>query len=368
VSASDVSVTHTAAAAGTCTLPNGSVVPCSDIVVKIAVPYGTNHLAVAQKLSANLGVIGCGLAGAHTGARCAIAPSKVATSALGVTVLPAVQGGTAISISAPSFATATSNGDPHVHRADGWKTDIRGRHGAILNYLSAPNISLTVLMTNSTFFQKHGAQKVHGSHITAAYITLRHNQTGTLITAALTAAKTPWFAPITYVSVGGAKPVKVSTDKLRSLVNGGINITAATRSSVEVSTKDYYVALTRRNLYKPMPGTKPNFVDVSIRRLSTDGRQPIHGIIGQSFDINHRIHANGKLDDYTAAEVTTTAQGEGAIEGVISDYEMRSAFDTRFKFSRFDDVAAMGARLPMNATIVAPLVVAFTETDEALGA
>ena len=66
-------------------------------------------------------------------------------------------------------------------------------------------------------------------------------------------------------------------------------------------------------------------------------------------------------------QVTTTAQGEGAIEGVISDYEMRSAFDTRFKFSRFDDVIAQGARLPMNATIMAPPVVAFTETDEALG-
>ena len=40
------------------------------------------------------------------------------------------------------------------------------------------------------------------------------------------------------------------------------------------------------------------------------------------------------------SESTTSAQGEGAIEGTIHDYRVADQFATDFKFSRFDATAA----------------------------
>ena len=40
-------------------------------------------------------------------------------------------------------------------------------------------------------------------------------------------------------------------------------------------------------------------------------------------------------DDYSGKTVVTKAMGEGAIEGVASDYAVNSPFSTNFKFSRF---------------------------------
>ena len=60
-----------------------------------------------------------------------------------------------------------------------------------------------------------------------------------------------------------------------------------------------------------------------------------HGIIGQSF-VPGLAARDGKLDNYTgAAEVTTTAQAEGAIEGVYTDYEVK-AWSPYYMYSRFD--------------------------------
>jgi hypothetical protein len=45
----------------------------------------------------------------------------------------------------------------------------------------------------------------------------------------------------------------------------------------------------------------------------------------------------GKTDDYKTHDnaATTSAMGEGAIEGVAADYEMASKFATHFKYSRY---------------------------------
>lgn len=64
-----------------------------------------------------------------------------------------------------------------------------------------------------------------------------------------------------------------------------------------------------------------------------------HGLIGQSWD-GDGVAMGGRRDDYRGTEVTTSAMAEGAIEGEPSDYEVSSAFDTDFKFSRFDATSA----------------------------
>ena len=95
-----------------------------------------------------------------------------------------------------------------------------------------------------------------------------------------------------------------------------------------------------------------------IRRLSLKvrprvdlARQPVspHGILGQTFD-GDGLPIFGERDDYTtrgrgaggtwSEQFTTSAQGRGAIEGSVGDYEMPTPFATSFRFSRFDAVRA----------------------------
>ena len=215
--------------------------------------------------------------------------------------------------------------------------------------------------------QNHNAQKVSGSHLTAAYLTLRTNETGALLNVTVTAPFTPWFAPVTYVAVErGARPHKISSSRVRSFAKEGVRIDAPSTTRVNVTAAGWAIVLTRRRLYKPLAGTPSNYLDVAIHRLATSAgsdaaHQPVHGVIGQSFDPKHRIHANGKLDDYSTAEVTTSAQGEGAIEGVYTDYMLPSAHTTQFKFSCFNALRVAPTRT--NAT--GQLVSAFTETNEA---
>ena len=69
-----------------------------------------------------------------------------------------------------------------------------------------------------------------------------------------------------------------------------------------------------------------------------------HGLIGQSFD-GDVIAVDGKKDRYRelwwrqtsfkSKEITTEAQGEGAIEGSADDYKIDDPFGHTFKFSRF---------------------------------
>merc|ERR1712113_1181277 len=83
-------------------------------------------------------------------------------------------------------------------------------------------------------------------------------------------------------------------------------------------------------------------VDVRVAALAAARKSPSkpHGFIGQSLHDTFPIH--GKRDDYvsnSAGEFWTTAQGEGALEGVLADYEISGGpYGTSFRFSRFDAI------------------------------
>jgi hypothetical protein len=78
-----------------------------------------------------------------------------------------------------------------------------------------------------------------------------------------------------------------------------------------------------------------------------------HGLLGQTYD-RDGLEVNGRRDSYSRLDdgrptssrtgvggfVTTKAKAEGAIEGVLEDYRLRSSFATNFRFSRFDALAA----------------------------
>jgi hypothetical protein len=281
-------------------------------------------------------------------------------------VFSVLEGGQPIKISLMSSVYAQSNGDPHIHRADGRKTDFRGEDNKIFNMLSARNYSLGVRTTESHFMQKGGMQKVHGTHFTEAFFTLRTNRTGTIITAKADALITPWVDPITYVAISGKEkyPIKLSASTRPTFTIEDVNITAISGSKVVVRGSTWEVSLTRRLLYKPLPESKTkNFLDLAIRRISKDPTaRTSHGVIGQSFDTNHRITKDGKLDDYSTDEVTTTAQAEGAIEGLYTDYMVAAPFQTTFKYSLFD---AAPEKLTAASKAEALLTEAYSETDDA---
>ena len=83
-----------------------------------------------------------------------------------------------------------------------------------------------------------------------------------------------------------------------------------------------------------------------------------HGLIGQSFD-GDNVGVDGAQDDYRngGAEMSTSAQAEGAIEGTGADYKVASDFATQFRYSRFDadraaprDLSSLkGRRIPLAA-------------------
>ena len=78
-----------------------------------------------------------------------------------------------------------------------------------------------------------------------------------------------------------------------------------------------------------------------------------HGLLGQTYDRDN-LEVNGRRDDYSrlddgrpaasrtgvGGDVTTRAKAEGAIEGRLDDYRVRSDFATAFRFSRFDAASA----------------------------
>ena len=95
---------------------------------------------------------------------------------------------------------------------------------------------------------------------------------------------------------------------------------------------------------------------------STVGRIAPHGIIGQSFDGN-KLTVSGKLDKYgDAPSFTTSAQAEGAIEGVYTDYIVPSPFSTDFRYARFDAQAPI---MPRNISLLAGFKMAAAKESQA---
>ena len=139
--------------------------------------------------------------------------------------------------------------------------------------------------------------------------------------------------------------------------------------TVSVVTTDWHVSVTSKPIYGLVP---PLLNETHVhghweeaqRRLdiAIDGRFPqpnAHGIIGQSYQDatvrNGKHDAYGIIDTPTLADsddlmpqMTTSAQAEGAIEGLYTDYRLASAFESDFKFSRFGRPRAhLNTKAPM---------------------
>eukprot|EP00316_Scyphosphaera_apsteinii_P016554 CAMPEP_0119319946 /NCGR_PEP_ID=MMETSP1333-20130426/50902_1 /TAXON_ID=418940 /ORGANISM="Scyphosphaera apsteinii, Strain RCC1455" /LENGTH=203 /DNA_ID=CAMNT_0007326503 /DNA_START=312 /DNA_END=926 /DNA_ORIENTATION=+ len=91
--------------------------------------------------------------------------------------------------------------------------------------------------------------------------------------------------------------------------------------------------------YRLANGSMGRRIDVNVYRAhgAISDRITPHGLIGQSY--HDPVQIEGNIDQYvpnTHGEYSTSAQGEGAIEGNIDDYEIKGTpFGTAFVFSRF---------------------------------
>lgn len=227
--------------------------------------------------------------------------------------------------------------------------------------MSAPNFTVNV-MTVATDFVRWGGQVIHGSFITKLFVKLRSPRTGAIVRAAVYADQFASFRVF-----AGDEATKYENHTRTQL--DGLEVLQLSGGRFVAHGAGWEVFVNRRRLRKPLitgsnqvvpaGDTSRWFLDISFNVLdnrkgdsekfgrSTLGRTAPHGIVGQSFD-GSLIAVSGKQDKYgDAPEFTTTAQAEGAIEGIFTDYLMSSPFETNFKYARFD---SKGTVAPRNVT------------------
>jgi len=218
------------------------------------------------------------------------------------------------------------------------------------NLLSAKNVSLNLLFVHAEF--KNPNRLVHGSHMAQLAMVVRTVLTGTLFTVEFSATAAPPQKVIVRKQASG-KVVKIVTHGSGNFVFENLVVSVRERrhgvlgahgwrgSVMLINTGRWLV----ETASKAFPNAKENpgkaLLDVQLYPLYDVDHDVVapHGLIGQSWD-GDSVGVDGAQDDYTAAEVTTKAMAEGAIEGVASDYEVEDKFATDFKYSRFDAVAA----------------------------
>lgn len=279
-----------------------------------------------------------------------------------------------------------ANLDPHLTFAHGGRADFKGEDNTWYAMLSARNVTLNMLFVRDDFRNRY--RLVHGSAMKSAAWVIRTNRTGTIVTIEYNASattgtramvRTATEPPRTDVLRHGSKPWRLENVRieLRERKLEGSAKRTSHGIALVVLVEDRWVLSVWS---QPYPNAVANpgkaLLNTQVEALYDADADIVapHGLVGQSYD-GDDAPLNGKLDDYSGAEVTTTAQAEGAIEGVAADYRMRHKFATRFKYSRFDATIAKhrnvgaildGQTLPTEANVTTPArsVSAVADLDE----
>jgi hypothetical protein len=238
-------------------------------------------------------------------------------------------------ICAAGICAASADGDPHFTGADRDRFDFKGLHKKIYNLLSAVHVTLNALFEHKDYHEagpKH--RLVKGSYMMAAYMAVR-TAAGRMISIEYDAAR----AVFVKIGVNGTDPTAYKAPFSMTLDDVSV---ALDKRAATIKTSEWTISLSSK--MKPgMVGATSCadgkcFLEVKASPLVDVATLKVapHGLIGQTYD-GDGVGVIGKTDDYKTRDntVTTSAMGEGAIEGVAADYEMASKFATTFKFSRF---------------------------------
>lgn len=239
--------------------------------------------------------------------------------------------------------TTSATRDPHLQFAHGGRADMKGEHNTWYSMLSAKNTSVNVLFEHAVFNNPY--KLVHGSKMSQIGLALRTTGSGQMVTIRFNAsANGPWRS-LVHTAAGdrwidhSSGTVEIENVKLymREKKMGAIGHGMA----LTVSTGKWEVQAWSKRFPNPAANPGKAMLNVAINALYDADQDVVapHGLIGQSYD-GDNLAVDGATDDYTGKEITTHAMAEGAIEGDAADYKVAGAFETAFKFSRFDAVAA----------------------------
>jgi len=247
-------------------------------------------------------------------------------------------------------ASAWLHGDPHVVGFDGDKFSVRGDHGQIYSLLSAPGLSFNAQFEEAAFRSPHSKLDVKGSFVRKAFWVLRTPKKGRVLRIKFDARQRSHITeanmsiPIAY---DGGPPWEEEGVRITFKRQVATIETGYWRMTAKSTTGWPHAHLVRMNLHVSAP-----------RHLACADPVAAHGIMGQTFDCDG-MAVHGARDSYDRLDngsltssrtrlggvMTTTAQGEGALEGGLHDYLLRGPFeDPSPKFSRFDARAPVGRR------------------------
>jgi len=243
--------------------------------------------------------------------------------------------------SPPSSPAATGVLDPHFHTAHGDRFDFKGVNNTVYNLVSHTNVSVNALFRHADFIMGGGVGEhhklVHGSFMRGMYASVKTNGSRTVHVEY--SAYQSAFATVDYE----AGSHRVMDSQVITVDDVMLSLQARTFT---VRTPQWLITTTS----KVMPGilhatTCANgrcVINVAVKPLFDADRAEVapHGLIGQSYD-GDGLAVMGSTDEYNRREITTSAMGEGAIEGVASDYKMADKFATTFAFTRFGKTAAL---------------------------
>ena len=241
---------------------------------------------------------------------------------------------------------ALSAGDPHMMGADGDTFSVRGSNLGIYNLLShsgrhyfAPDITFNAEFEDvnfrSTMWPKF---RVNGSFIRKAFLVLRLPGSDRQVRVAYDARQT------SNVQVDGRTDV-LWDGSPEYQATGGVRMHLR-KGMLTIETPQWRIQAKSTRTRPHMHRTRMNIRITSVYPVCEDPVSP-HGMLGQTFDCDGAA-LHGKKDQYKPAQgggtATTEAQGEGAMEGDLSDYQVASPFDGGFTFSRFNAAAPVPAR------------------------
>lgn len=219
--------------------------------------------------------------------------------------------------------------DPHLTLAYGGSTDFRGTNN-IYNYVSSQSTSVNVRISECIFRLKEAI--INGTFLTEAHVvaTQRYNNQFVYFYVSVWASRLNQHNYAFDFANGTCGGKRFKLGPHRSTICHSLKA-SVDYSSIMIETNEWYMLFTGQPIYNNMWGPTHR-IDASFApRFELDA----HGLIGQSYD-GSGVPRIGAKDVYPErGNFTTKAMGEGAIEGVASDYVMGHPSDTKFKYSRF---------------------------------
>jgi hypothetical protein len=242
---------------------------------------------------------------------------------------------------------SSASGDVHIQHAAGGRTDIRGRDGRTYVLHQAAGFTLNGRFADANFTlapedaRSEYVRQVRGSVIRDIFVSARAGATN--VTLEYLAAHSRKILLRATAAHAPAFDVNLTTAH-GPLTFGDLTIELREAWPVEliVASAEWQLTAKPATYRQAADGARMTRLDVAIaaRADPLEAHVAPHGLIGQGFD---GLHIEGEVDDYVPDEngiFTTTAQGEGAIEGTVADYEVPSPFATEFKYGRFDAASA----------------------------